>query len=158
MTTVTQLPAAVSDADVDSARKALEGNGRAFDEPGVLDGTESSQAEMEENEKVQVQKIEGDNLPEVPKPGLEINKFIMDKKAAMDEINQERAKLNADASLIREELKSEGIDVATFEYQCKLIDMDEDKRLRVDQTSRLVRAAAGKNIQDDLFTSTETKH
>ena len=155
---VTQLPE-VSDSDVEAARAALDDNGRAFDDPGVMDGTNKSKADSEQAEEAQVQQIEGDNLPTVPVPGVEINKFIMDKKKAMDEINQERAQLNADAALIREELKSKGIDVATFDYQCKLIDMDEDKRLRVDQTSRLVRAAAGKHIQDDLFSTPEdTKH
>lgn len=160
MTDVTQLPSAVSDADVDAARKALEGNGRAFDEPGVLDGTESSKADVEKNEETQIQKIEADNKPEVPKPANEINKLILEAKEECDKIKQLVKALNADKNAVIEGLEAKGVDRHTFRYACKCIDMDDDQRARVDLTNRLVRSAAGKHIQDDWIASDagETKH
>ena len=154
---VTEIPKQPSSAAVKNAEKALESKSkRAF--PGAMDGT-VPEGDKTEGEAPEVKHIASDNLPVVPKPDEKINKFIMDAKSKMDDINAERAVLNGKASLVREELKEKGIDVKTFEYQCRLIDMDEDKRMRVDQTSRLVRVAAGKPIQDELFGEEEvTQH
>ena len=161
---VTQFnPNSISQSDVDEAAAALgataQKSDRAF--PGAVDGRNPKRKGKTETEGGDegpgVQKIAKDNLPEVPKPDDDINKFIMEQKQKMDELNQKRAELNQQASLIREELKSRGIDTATFDYACKLIDMDEDKRDRIDRTYLLVRQAGCKPVQSDLF-SGETKH
>jgi hypothetical protein len=146
----------VTDKDVDEAAQALKANStRAFSDGDVLDGTKDfdKQGVEEENETKAppVQKIASDNLPEVPEPDEEINKFIMEKKEAMDEIAAKRAKLNEEANLVRAELKEKGIDTKTFEYACRLMDMDEDKRDRIDRSLILVRAAGHKPVQVDIF-------
>jgi hypothetical protein len=149
----------VTDEEVSEAAAALDANSsRAFDDGETLDGTngfgETSDSVVDDDEP-EVQTIANDNLPEVPAPNDEINQFIMDCKQEMDEINKKRDSLNAEASVIREKLKAKGIDTATFIYQCRVMDLDEDKRARIDRTSALVRAAGCKPIQNDLFIGDE---
>jgi len=153
---VTKMPT-VSDKDVADAEKALSEIGSDMD-PGVLNGSvggpldtggvsKKSAASDDDGEE------DGDGeqmemLP-VPKPCDEINKLINDVNTELDQIEADRALLNARKREQMESLRAKGVDTDSFEFSRKLMQKDPDKRERMDLSLILVMKAVGKDIQTD---------
>lgn len=115
---------------------------RAF--PQAMDGTNDSPAAGEPENKFRP----------VPRPDPSVKDKLTKLCARMQKIEDTRLELNADASLIREEVKNIGVDTATFQYARRIAKLDEQKRQAVDLSNRLMRETLGSPVQTDWLTIT----
>lgn len=93
-------------------------------------------------------------MSDTPQIGSNIDGLKADIKAAYEAITQKKADRDAttkDIAALRADLEAKGIPKEAFDFVCRYLDWDEDKREQFDVGMVLVREALGVPIQASLL-------